>query len=101
MPDITDEDLNRIAEDEQAQELLIKAARKKAEYWDALAALERHVGLEFDADVDSLSVAVGSRPLYETDPKIEHLKQMLKSGFQNGAVVNETGILFNDSSTEA
>lgn len=98
MPDITDEDLDRIANDKQAQELLIKAARKRAEYWDALRDLEQYVGLEFDSGVpglESLAVGVGRRPLYESDPQVEELKETLKEGFSDAAVTDETGIVFD------
>lgn len=100
MPDITDEDLDRIANDKQAQELLIKAARKRAEYWDALTALEQHVGLEFDSDVlglEQLTVGMGRRPMYESDPQVEQLKETIKNGFKNAAVVDETGIIFEQT----
>jgi transglutaminase-like putative cysteine protease len=95
MPEVTDEDLDRIAEDERAQELLAQAARKKAEFWDALSDLERYVGLEFDSDVTPLAVDVGRAPTYDTDFDADMLKERLKEGFEHKAVVDETGIVFN------
>jgi hypothetical protein len=90
--EITDDDLDRVANDEEAQRLLVKAARKKAEFWDSLSELEQHVGLEFKSD--DVPAVYNYNRFGETT-----LKRVLKEGFEHKAVLHETGIAIS-SETE-
>jgi nicotinamidase-related amidase len=82
---VTNDDLDRVANDEEAQRLLVEAARKKAEFWDALSELEQRVGLEFKSD--DVPAVYNYSGFGETT-----LKRVLKEGFEHKALLHETGI---------
>lgn len=81
---ITEEDLNRIADDMQAREQLQRVIEKKMEYWDALSDLERYVGLEFPSD------RVPNAKITDTDK----LRRLLSENFNTDGIVDKTGIIF-------
>jgi glutamate mutase epsilon subunit len=92
MHNTTEKDLNQIANDKRAQELLAKAVQKKVEFWDALRDLEHHVGLEFDTSVPAFKAMT----VFEADTENKCLKESLRRGFQDAAVVSEASVVFGE-----
>lgn len=100
--DVSEGDLDTITTDKEAQNLLERAARRKAEYWETLKRLEEHVGLSFEAQLEGLCVSIGTPAAADdTNLSAERLAETLEAGFQaEGSVEGLSDITSNETAQQ-